>query len=124
MLMPFGRPGESAGTALPQVMAKLYRETNLRSSASCARINPDTGARLGLPDKCSAELATPMGAMTVKVAYDGSVRPGAVRVAVAPSSHSFGDSQERGQSVLDVVELGADSRWRLTRASLKEVRHA
>jgi anaerobic selenocysteine-containing dehydrogenase len=125
LLMPFGRTGESGQSALPQVMAKLYRETNLRSSAFCARINPETGARFNLANSCRAELKTPLGALTVNVAYDGSVRPGAVRVAVGPSAHALGDSDtDELKSILDVAEMRGDSCWRLTRASLKEVRHA
>ncbi len=122
LLMPKGEQGAAAEGALPQVMTKLYRESQLRQLYLNAHINPTTGHDHRLADNCRAELKTPSGSIRVDVVHDKTVMPGVVSVAVGASPLSLGDVRE-GQfdSILDVTTMGKDASWRLCRASLKEV---
>ncbi len=124
LLMPEGNAGESSGSAMPRMLAKLYRESGLRQLFNTVHINPETGASHRLSDGGFGALKTAQGELKVKVVFDKSVMPGALKVAVAPNPLALGDA-ERGEyeDALSLVTIGPDGTWRLTRAALKEVRH-
>ncbi|MCP4678164.1 MAG: molybdopterin-dependent oxidoreductase [Deltaproteobacteria bacterium] len=125
VLMPFGRRGDAGESAVPQLMTKLYRESGLCQLFMNAHVNPETGAKQRVSNGKKARLNTPAGSIEVDVVWDEKVAPGVVRVAVGPSPLSMGDV-EKGQftSVLDIAQISRGGVWRLTRASLEEVRHA
>ncbi len=125
LLMPFGKQGEAGESALPQIMTKLYRESGLRELYLNAHINPETATKQRLLDHSTAELKTPSGSIQVEIVLDRVVMPGVVRVAVAPSPLGLGDVEKGSfESILDITEIAPDFVWRLSRASLEEVRRA
>lgn len=114
------------GGALPPVVNKLYRESNLLPAAGLASLNPDTARGRGLRAGQTARLETPDGSLRVTVALDRAVRPGIVRVAPGPSPLELGDPDpgNPGDPCPDILTIcGAGSRpvWRVGRAALREV---
>jgi hypothetical protein len=124
ILMPYGDRGVAGESALPQVMTKLYRESQLRQLYLTAHISPETGAKRRLTDGYHAFLDTPLGSLDVTLVHDPAVMPDVVRVAVGPTPLSLGDVNE-GEfvSILDITKVMSGSVWRLSRASLRKVHH-
>ncbi len=121
VLMPFGSRHAVGDGPLPPVMAKLYRESDLRAPAGHCLINPGTGRELGLHNGARAALETRFGPLAVEVRFDAAVMPGVVHVAAGPASWSFGDLEPRpGEDVLKACHPGADGTWRLTSAKVRE----
>jgi anaerobic selenocysteine-containing dehydrogenase len=124
ILMPYGDRGVAGESALPQVMTKLYRESQLRQLYLTAHINPETGAKRRLTDGYHAILATPLGSLDVTLVHDPAVMPEVVRVAVGPNPLTLGDVDDgKFVSILDITKVMSGSIWRLSRASLREVHH-
>jgi anaerobic selenocysteine-containing dehydrogenase len=124
ILMPYGDRGVAGESALPQVMTKLYRESELRQLYLTAHISPETGAKRRLTDGHHALLDTPLGTLDVTLVHDHAVMPEVVRVAVGPNPLTLGDVDDGNfASILDITKVMGGSVWRLSRASLREVHH-
>jgi hypothetical protein len=122
ILMPYGDRGVAGESALPQVMTKLYRESELRQLYLTAHISPETGAKRRLTDGRHAHLVTPLGTLDVTLVHDHAVMPEVVRVAVGPNPLTLGDVDDgKFASILDITKVMGGSVWRLSRASLREV---
>jgi len=112
----------AAGSVMPPVLNKLYRESELHGGSRKAALNPATARRLGLADGAAAELRTEHGSRRVRILHDPSLPPDLVRLASGPGPLELGDP---GEPETDILELGGASQrpvWRLTRVVLKEVR--
>jgi anaerobic selenocysteine-containing dehydrogenase len=131
VLMPFGWKGAAGDGPLPPVLAKLYRESDVRTPGGHALINPETGRELGVRDGGRAALETPGGLLAVRIRFDFAVLPGVVHVATGPAAVSFGDLQRRPgesvsaigrptESVLEICRLNEDGTWRLTPARMRK----
>jgi len=120
VLMPWGWRGAAGAGALPQVAAKLYRESHLRGEADSARIHPETGRSAGLRDGGRARLGTPAGFREVVVAFDAAVLPGVIHVATGPANSSFGDVEPVLGGLVDLCRIDESGSWRLTPVTVGE----
>ncbi len=116
-----GRPEACGAGALPPVVTKLYRESELRPDGRCARLNPRTIRTLGLRPDRPAELTTAAGGLPVRVVPDEAVRPGVVQVAAGPLPCDLGDPDDGRGGILDICDVTTQGTWRLGRAALREV---
>lgn len=112
----------AVSAALPPVLTKLYRESNLLAGAGVARVNPDSARRAGLPDGAAVRLRTPRGETTLRTVHDGSVMPDVVVVAPGPTAADLGDpAGPPSEDILELCDAFAIPVWRVGRASLRRV---
>jgi len=119
VLMPFGWRGAASG-ALPPLLTKLYRDSDLRASPRLALINPETAAKYRVADGQKIVIETIAGDYGAVAAYDASVMPGVIQIAAGPSARSFGDADDSEPGVLSICEISDNGTWRITRARLRE----
>ncbi len=128
VLVAGGGLAAAAGGVAAPVLAKLGRESGLLADTRSVAVNPRTAGELGLRDGKPAELTTAAGARRVVVVHDESLPPGTLRVATGPDPLDLGEPA--GSAAASVHEpdmpalcgAGEHRVWRLTGATLKEVR--
>ncbi|MCK4413574.1 MAG: molybdopterin-dependent oxidoreductase [Candidatus Eisenbacteria sp.] len=121
-LMPFGPRSMAGEEALPPVMAKLYRESHLRSSPEDVHVHPETARRAGVEDGLPAWVETPAGKRRFQVQTDPAVHPAVIHIATGPAPASFGDlPQEEYPAVLELLSPNEKGVWRMTPARLRPV---
>ncbi|MGO9480473.1 MAG: molybdopterin dinucleotide binding domain-containing protein [Candidatus Kryptoniota bacterium] len=99
-----------------QLMAKLYRESDLREPAGIASINPETGKRMGLIDGSGANIKTEIGSSKVTVKFDKAVMPGIVQAATGQAAVESAEIKET--NILEICKIENDSTWRITKAEI------
>jgi hypothetical protein len=92
--------GESAGPPLTSPLSsKLYRESNLRQSASIAAMAPATAHAAGLANGSRAVLQTATARLPVVVAIDPGLPPDVVRIAAGAGLCDLEGGPARGKVV-------------------------
>ena len=120
-LMPFAWSRGAAPGALPQLMSKLYRESELRPAAGDALINPATARELGLRDRAAATLETPSGSRRVRIRFDAAVAPDVVHLCAGPENGSLGDEPyDSEENALALSPMQTGGSWRATPARVRE----
>ncbi|MEO8168901.1 MAG: molybdopterin dinucleotide binding domain-containing protein, partial [bacterium] len=123
VLMPFGWRGATSTGLMSPIMSKLFQESDMRSLAGHAFVNPKTAASQGLEDGDTAELQTQNGTTNVFVKTDAKIMPGVIHAAVGPSPNKS-ETQDHfnGEGVLALCTVQDNGTWRLTEATLKNVK--
>ncbi len=122
VMMPYGARNERTDGVLPPELAKIYRESDLKTGSNTAIINPDTGATNRLRHGEEAMIETSRGSRTVKIIYEPAVMPGVVHVAVGPPASSYGDLKPvPDECLLDICDISENGDWKFSRARVREV---
>ncbi len=115
-----GQPVAAAGCALPPVLNKLYRESNLIRSAGTLSLNPATARRLGLRSGRPVHLQTPHGSARMNLVLDEAVQPGVVSLAAGPCPEDLGDLVF-APAITTICGADRHPVWRVCPAALREV---
>jgi molydopterin dinucleotide binding protein len=122
VVMPTGSSMAVCGGAVPPVVTKLYRESNLMTGLGIARLNPLTAKELGWKAGQRTRLETAYGGVLVALKLDEAVMPGVVVTTSGPDPECLGDPAEKNRSnIHEICGAMASPVWRLERAALREV---
>lgn len=122
VVMPLGSSLPVRGGALPPVVNKLYRESNLMAGIGKAWLNPATARESGWRSGQRVLLQTAHGESPVLLALDEAVRPGVIMTATGPAPENLGDPAAKTEhNIQEICGAAAGPVWRLEPAALREV---
>jgi anaerobic selenocysteine-containing dehydrogenase len=119
VMVAHGLTGLSGEGAVPPVLSKLYRESELRRAGGEVFVNPATGRDCHVREGAEARIETAGGRFLARVRFDRLVLPGVLHVSVGPDPEQLGAPGRRGSDVL-ALWAGAESCRRPVAARLQE----